>query len=90
MSDKTTVLRQLKIKSGVAKRYVHHRVSRRAPPLTFIARLFARSLYKEQKSYVVEAEQQKIKLDKFVADGAENWDIKNAVSTYSMVACAKV
>ena len=28
---------------------------------------------------MLEAEQQKIKLDKFVADGAEDWDIKNAV-----------
>ena len=36
-------------------------------------------LYKEHKSYILEQEQQKIKLDKLVADGAEEWDIKNAV-----------
>ena len=36
-------------------------------------------LFKEHRSYVLEEEQQKIKLDKFVADGAEDWDIKNAV-----------
>ncbi|KAI0348160.1 tubulin binding cofactor A [Trametopsis cervina] len=35
-------------------------------------------LFKEHKSYVVEEEQQKIKLDKFIANGAEEWDIKNA------------
>ncbi|KAI0815356.1 tubulin binding cofactor A-domain-containing protein [Irpex lacteus] len=35
-------------------------------------------LFKEHKSYVLEEEQQKIKLDKFIADGAEEWDIKNA------------
>ena len=36
-------------------------------------------LYKEHRSYILEEEQQKIKLDKFVADNAEEWDIKNAV-----------
>lgn len=36
-------------------------------------------LFKEHKSYILEEEQQKIKLDKFVANGAEDWDIKNAV-----------
>lgn len=40
----------------------------------------ANRLFKEHKSYVVEEEQQQIKLDKFVANGAEEWDIKNAVS----------
>ena len=40
-------------------------------------------LFKEHKSYVLEEEQQKLKLDKFVADGAEEWDIKNAVSNLS-------
>lgn len=34
-------------------------------------------LAKEHKSYQAEEEQQKIKVDKFVADGAEAWDIKN-------------
>ncbi|KAF7793476.1 hypothetical protein EIP86_004588 [Pleurotus ostreatoroseus] len=60
MSDRATLLRQLKIKSGVAKR-----------------------LYKEHRSYILEEEQQKIKLDKFVAENAEDWDIKNAVRDYS-------
>ncbi|GJE86283.1 tubulin binding cofactor A [Phanerochaete sordida] len=55
MSDKAAILRQLKIKTGVAKR-----------------------LFKEHRSYVLEEEQQKIKLDKFIADNAEDWDIKNA------------
>ena len=36
-------------------------------------------LFKEHKSYILEEEQQKIKVDKFVADGAEDWDIKNGV-----------
>ena len=47
----------------------------------------ARRLFKEHKSYVLEEEQQKIKLDKFIADGAEEWDIKNAVS---FVLCLRV
>ncbi|KZT08633.1 tubulin binding cofactor A [Laetiporus sulphureus 93-53] len=34
-------------------------------------------LYKEHKSYEREAEELKRKLDKFIADGAEDWDIKN-------------
>jgi len=55
MSDLATIRRQLKIKSGVAKR-----------------------LYKEHQSYEKEAEDQKRKLDKFIADDAEAWDIKNA------------
>ncbi|PSS29733.1 hypothetical protein PHLCEN_2v2881 [Hermanssonia centrifuga] len=54
MSDKASIQRQLKIKSGAAKR-----------------------LLKEHKSYILEAEQLKIKLDKFIADNAENWDIGN-------------
>ena len=36
-------------------------------------------LFKEHKSYIKEEEQQKVKLDKFIADNAEEWDIKNAV-----------
>jgi len=55
MSDIASIRRQLKIKSGVAKR-----------------------LLKEHNLYQKEAEDQKIKLDKFVAEGAEDWDIKNA------------
>ena len=38
------------------------------------------SLLKEHQSYKKEVEQQTIKVDKLVADGAEEWDIKNAVS----------
>jgi tubulin-specific chaperone A len=34
---------------------------------------------KEHNIYRKEAEDQKRKLDKFVDDGAEDWDIKNAV-----------
>lgn len=41
------------------------------------------SLFKESDSYRVEAEAQKRKLDRFVADGAEEWDIKNAASIFS-------
>ncbi|CAL1694220.1 unnamed protein product [Somion occarium] len=54
MSDKTTIHRQLRIKTGTAKR-----------------------LFKEHLSYQKEEEQLKRKLDKFIADGAEDWDIKN-------------
>jgi tubulin-specific chaperone A len=36
---------------------------------------------KEQISYRKEAEDQQRKLDKFIADKAEDWDIKNAVCT---------
>lgn len=49
----------------------------------------AYSLHKEHKSYIVEEEQQKIKLDKFVAGNAgneEDWDIRNAVR-YMVVVC---
>ncbi|PCH34130.1 tubulin binding cofactor A [Wolfiporia cocos MD-104 SS10] len=35
-------------------------------------------LYKEHKSYQREEEEQKRKLDKFIADRAEDWYIKNA------------
>lgn len=54
MADRAATLRQLKIKSGVAKR-----------------------LFKEHKTYIVEEEQQKIKLDKFIANNAEDWDKNN-------------
>lgn len=36
-------------------------------------------LCKEHKLYLTEEEDQKRKLDTFVANGAEDWDIKNAV-----------
>ncbi|OCH90060.1 tubulin binding cofactor A [Obba rivulosa] len=55
-SDPTAALRrQLKIKTGAAKR-----------------------LSKEHRSYQTEEEDLKRALDKFLADGAEEWDIKNA------------
>jgi tubulin-specific chaperone A len=38
----------------------------------------ATRLLKEHNMYRKEAEDQQRKLDKFVADGAEEWDIKNA------------
>ena len=41
-----------------------------------------RSLHKEHKSYIKEEQQQKIKLDKLIADNVNNeedWDIRNAV-----------
>lgn len=41
-------------------------------------------LLKEQISYHEEAEAQKRKLDKFIADKAEDWDIKNAVRVTSI------
>ncbi|KAG6879452.1 hypothetical protein C0992_002583 [Termitomyces sp. T32_za158] len=34
-------------------------------------------LFKEHALYTKEAEEQQKKLDKFVAEGAEDWDIKN-------------
>ena len=37
-------------------------------------------LLKEHQSYRKEVEEQNIKVNKLVADGAEEWDIKNAVS----------
>ncbi|EIN14406.1 hypothetical protein PUNSTDRAFT_41634 [Punctularia strigosozonata HHB-11173 SS5] len=55
MSDTATLKRQLKIKSGAAKR-----------------------LLKEHNSYRNEAEQLQLKRDKLIADGAEEWDVKNA------------
>ncbi|KAI0715096.1 tubulin binding cofactor A [Earliella scabrosa] len=54
MSDAATLRKQLKIKSGSAKR-----------------------LYKEHKLYQKEEEDLKRKLDKYIADNAEEWDIKN-------------
>ncbi|KAI0778639.1 tubulin binding cofactor A [Trametes elegans] len=54
MSDAATLRKQLKIKTGSAKR-----------------------LYKEHRMYEKEVEQLKVKLDKFVADNAEEWDVKN-------------
>lgn len=41
--------------------------------------LYDYRLYKEQNMYRDEVEAQKLKLDKLVADGAEEWDVKNAV-----------
>ncbi|KAF8899171.1 tubulin binding cofactor A-domain-containing protein [Infundibulicybe gibba] len=38
----------------------------------------AERVFKEHKTYLKEAEDQQRKLDKFIADGAEEWDIKNA------------
>lgn len=54
MSDVAALRRQLKIKSGSAKR-----------------------LYKEHKLYQKEEEDLTRKLNKFIADNAEDWDIKN-------------
>ncbi|KAH9929691.1 tubulin binding cofactor A-domain-containing protein [Fomitopsis serialis] len=54
MSDVAALRRQLKIKTGSAKR-----------------------LYKEHKSYQKEEEDLTRKLNKFIADNAEDWDIKN-------------
>ncbi|KAI0673586.1 tubulin binding cofactor A [Trametes maxima] len=54
MSDAATLRKQLRIKSGSAKR-----------------------LYKEHRLYQKEEEDLKRKLDKFVAEKAEDWDIKN-------------
>ncbi|KAG6813999.1 hypothetical protein H0H92_004492 [Tricholoma furcatifolium] len=34
-------------------------------------------LFKEQGMYIKEAEEQRKKLDKFIAEGAESWDINN-------------
>ena len=80
MKDLATVRRQLKIKTGVAKRfvsYIDHFYSADWVVCILIVRVYR--LFKEHRSYVLEEEQQKIKLDKFIADNAEDWDIKNAV-----------
>ena len=39
----------------------------------------SRRLYKEHKLYQKEEEDLKRKLDKYIADNAEEWDIKNTV-----------
>ena len=39
----------------------------------------ARRLAKEQKMYTQENQDQKLKLDKFIANNADEWDIKNGV-----------
>ncbi|KAI0361126.1 tubulin binding cofactor A [Trametes cingulata] len=54
MSDAAALRKQLKIKSGSAKR-----------------------LYKEHRLYQKEEEDLKRKLDKHIAENAEDWDIKN-------------
>jgi len=41
-----------------------------------------RRFVKEQKLYAQENQDQKMKLDKFVATNADEWDIKNAVRSY--------
>ncbi|KIK70515.1 hypothetical protein GYMLUDRAFT_184224 [Collybiopsis luxurians FD-317 M1] len=55
MSEIVALKRQLKIKSGAAKR-----------------------LLKENGLYRKETEDLQRKLDKMIADGAEEWDVKNA------------
>ncbi|KAI0046689.1 tubulin binding cofactor A, partial [Auriscalpium vulgare] len=42
-------------------------------------------LSKEIGLYTKEVEQNRIKVEKFKADGAEDWDIKNGVRTYQSV-----
>ncbi|OJT08485.1 Tubulin-specific chaperone A [Trametes pubescens] len=54
MSDAATIRKQLRIKSGSAKR-----------------------LFKEHRLYQKEEEELKRKLDKHIAENADNWDIGN-------------
>lgn len=75
MSDIPTARRQLKIKSGVVKRYANILLWLK----TTLLILLVIRLSKEHALYRKEAEQQQRKLDKFIADGAEGWDINNGV-----------
>jgi tubulin-specific chaperone A len=43
---------------------------------------YIRRLRKEYELYQKELVDQKLKKDKLVADGAEEWDVKNAVSVH--------
>jgi hypothetical protein len=72
--DVTNLRRQIKIKTGVVKRYACD-ISVRMLAETFRGR----SLFKEHNLYNQEATQQKVKVDKMVADNADEYDIKNAV-----------
>ncbi|KAJ3936426.1 MAG: tubulin binding cofactor A-domain-containing protein [Lentinula lateritia] len=55
MSETAALIRQLRIKSGAAKR-----------------------LWKENTLYRKDTVDLQLKLDKMIADGAEEWDLKNA------------
>jgi len=86
MSDTPGIKRQLKIKSGVAKRCVRLRVL-----CSNFANIADGSLFKEHNMYRAEAEENTKKLEIFKADGAggdteggnEEWNIKNAVRQLS-------
>jgi tubulin-specific chaperone A len=77
MSDPAAIRRDLKIKTGAAKRCADTdtsiNVARRGHDLTF------HRLLKEHNSYRDEATQNELKANKLVADGADEWDVKNAV-----------
>lgn len=42
----------------------------------------ARRLTKEQKLYAQENQDQKLKVDKLIANNADEWDIKNGVRSF--------
>lgn len=69
--------KQLKINTGVVKRSVIHRV------IYFFHPINTRRLLKEYNLYKNEAEEQKRKVDKYIADGKDEYDIRNQVSLSS-------
>jgi tubulin-specific chaperone A len=81
-TDIATLKRQIKIKSGAAKRYVMIRFQNGARAHKIITSSLDNSLTKENGMYRKEAEEMKRKLDKLIADGnsSDEWDVKNAVS----------
>jgi hypothetical protein len=71
MSDSTAqTTRQLKIKTGIVKRYYMVPMRLADKP----------RLFKEEKTYYQEAEQARKRLQKFKDDEADGADIRNAVS----------
>ena len=77
MSEVEKTRKQLKIKAGVAKRCDAPLARRRTG--TSEAEPNAQRLMKEVGMYRKEVEQNQIRLEKLRADGAEEWDVKNAV-----------
>ncbi|KAL7285611.1 hypothetical protein ACG7TL_000715 [Trametes sanguinea] len=67
MSDVANIRKQLRIKAGSAKR----------PSSVVLVSGRGNRLYKEHRLYQKEEEDLKRKLDQYVADNAEEWDVKN-------------
>lgn len=68
--------KQLKINTGVVKRSVIHRVIYLFHPI------YMRRLLKEYNLYKTEAEEQKRKVDKYIADGKDEYDVRNQASFF--------